>query len=126
MKKILSILFLIPLITFSQKNVAEQNALKWFKGVYVENNFKDPYSFKLLKISSIPQTTYETMRGDDVYPLLEDIGIEKNDEKEFGIILSFLISDGGIFFKIDILLLTESLILVAPVILTSSSEYLKS
>jgi len=79
MKSILIIL-LCPIISFSQKNATEQNALKWFKGVYVENNFKDPYSFKLLKISSIPQTTYETMRGADVYPLLEDIGIEKNDE----------------------------------------------
>ena len=79
MKSILIIL-LFPIYSFSQKNIAEQNALKWFKGVYVENNFKDPYSFKLLKISSIPQTTYETMRGDDIYPLLEDLGIEKNDE----------------------------------------------
>ena len=81
MKRILVIiLFIYPIQSFSQKNAAEQNALKWFKGVYVENNFKDPYSFKLLKISSIPQTTYETMRGDDVYPLLVDLGIDKNDE----------------------------------------------
>jgi len=82
MKKYYLILILLtyPIISFSQKNATEQNALKWFKSVYVEDNFKDPYSFKLLKISSIPQTTYETMRGADVYPLLEDIGIEKNDE----------------------------------------------
>jgi hypothetical protein len=51
---------------------------------------------------------------------------EKNEEKEFGIILSVLISDGEIFLKIDSLLLIESLILVAPIILISSSEYLKS
>ena len=82
MKKYYLILILLtyPIISFSQKNATEQNALKWFKGVDVESSFKDPYSFKLLKISSIPQTTYETMRGDDVYPLLEDLGIEKNDE----------------------------------------------
>ena len=82
MKKYYLILILLtyPIISFSQKNATEQNALKWFKSVYVEDNFKDPYSFKLLKISSIPQTTYETMRGADVYPLLEDLGIEKNDE----------------------------------------------
>ena len=40
---------------------------------------------------------------------------EKNDEKEFGIILSFLISDGGIFFKIDIdVSLNAFLILLIP------------
>ena len=79
-KYIFLFILIIPIISFSQKNIVEQNALKWFKSVYVENNFKDPYSFKLLNISSIPQTTYETMRGDDIYPFLEDLGIEKNDE----------------------------------------------
>ena len=64
---------------YSQKNIIEQNALKWFKSVYVEENFKDPYSFKLLKISSIPQNTFETIKTDDIYPLFVELGFEKND-----------------------------------------------
>lgn len=68
--KILYTFLFIALVNsaYSQKNIIEQNALKWFKSVYVEENFKDPYSFKLLKISSIPQNTYETIKTDDIYP----------------------------------------------------------
>jgi len=80
MKKIfISLLIIYPSISFSQKNDIEGNALKWFTSVYVEENFKDPYSFKLLKISSIPQNTYETIKTDDIYPLFLELGFEKND-----------------------------------------------
>ena len=78
MKKIfISLLIIYPSISFSQKNDIEGNALKWFTSVYVEENFKDPYSFKLLKISSIPQNTYETIKTDDIYPLFLELGFKK-------------------------------------------------
>jgi hypothetical protein len=80
MKILYTFLFIaIANSAYSQKNIIEQNALKWFKSIYVEENFKDPYSFKLLKISSIPQNTYETIKTDDIYPLFVELGFEKND-----------------------------------------------
>jgi hypothetical protein len=78
MKKLfISFLIIYPLITFSQKNEVEQNALKWFKSVYVENNFKDPYSFKLMKISSIPQNVFDYYKSDKILPFLIKIGRSK-------------------------------------------------
>lgn len=33
-----------------------EKAVQWFKSDYVEKSFKDPYSFKLLKVSNTPIT----------------------------------------------------------------------
>ena len=33
-----------------------EKAVQWFKSDYVEKSFKDPYSFKLVKVSNIPIT----------------------------------------------------------------------
>ena len=59
MKKPLLIYILLSICSiksFTQVNLIEQSAAKWFKNVYVEENFKDPYSYKLLKIKSKPET----------------------------------------------------------------------
>ncbi len=37
--------------TFAQVTLTPESAGKWFKESYVESNFKDPYSFKLLKVT---------------------------------------------------------------------------
>ena len=50
----------------------------------------------------------------------------KNVKNEFGIILSVLISDAFIFFKIEIFPFIESLIFVIPVRYRFSIEKLKS
>lgn len=73
MKRFLLALLFFPLISYSQKNDIEQNALKWFKGVYVENTFKDPYSFKLLKINSIPQSIEKYYKNFKIKPLLTKV-----------------------------------------------------
>jgi hypothetical protein len=39
-------------------------ASTWFKKNYVESNFKDPYSFKLLKVKSFPVTEYQHAEDD--------------------------------------------------------------
>jgi hypothetical protein len=70
-KSILTVIALLPLICFSQikkkpvlKNEIEKiktEGLKWFKSVYVEAHFKDPYSYKLLKCDVYPQTNKEAV-----------------------------------------------------------------
>ncbi len=57
MKKTILILILLPLFTFGQRESKDslqinEKALGWFKSNYVEKSFKDPYSFKLMKISN--------------------------------------------------------------------------
>lgn len=56
MKFVKYLFVLIPFFSIAQKNDVEKKSLKWFRNVYVEENFKDPYSFKLLKISSVSKT----------------------------------------------------------------------
>lgn len=69
-KSILLGLLFLPFLTFGQTKKAtgvvktktttittpeekvKKNAEKWFKEIYVEKNFKDPYSYKLLKLTS--------------------------------------------------------------------------
>ena len=80
MKKILFlILLIIPIISFSQKNLIEQNALKWFKSIYVQNYFKDPYSFKFVKIKSIPLTNMEYYKTEKIIPYLKKMGRKEED-----------------------------------------------
>lgn len=60
MKKIILILFVsfFALKGFAQSEakIVEEKAKSWFKKVYVELNFKDPYSYELLKIDVFPVT----------------------------------------------------------------------
>jgi hypothetical protein len=44
--------------------LVKQRAQKWFKDVYVENNFKDPYSYELLKLTVEPKTFYQELQND--------------------------------------------------------------
>lgn len=71
-RTILTVLALLPLLAFGQVKkkptpkpteiqIMKSNALKWFKDVYVESTFKDPYSYKLLKADIYPQTNKEAV-----------------------------------------------------------------
>lgn len=43
--------------TFTKDSILiNEKAVQWFKSDYVEKTFKDPYSFKLLKVSNTPIT----------------------------------------------------------------------
>jgi hypothetical protein len=65
-KQLLTLLFLgISFTTLSQQKKkpitklteiqqVKSSAMSWFKNVYVESNFKDPYSYKVLKSTIIP------------------------------------------------------------------------
>jgi len=62
MKKILTscISILLTVQSFSQVDITTLNEMdkkivKTFKDIYVEKTFKDPYSFKLLKLETIPK-----------------------------------------------------------------------
>ena len=44
---------------FAQNTLTNESAAKWFKEVYVESNFKDPYSYKLLKLTIDTNTVEE-------------------------------------------------------------------
>ena len=71
MKKTLLIYILLSICSiksFTQINVIEQSAAKWFKNVYVEEYFKDPYSYKLLKITSKSETYLDKVRIDVFEP----------------------------------------------------------
>lgn len=72
---IIGLLFFINTSIFAQKNEVEQNALKWFKSVYVESSFKDPYSFKLMKISSKSESYYEYLVKEHILPFLDLVGL---------------------------------------------------
>ena len=68
MKKVflLMMLIVISAVSFSQartkSEILKSQASKWFKDNYVDPNFKDPYSYKLLniKIDSCPNIRYYT------------------------------------------------------------------
>ena len=64
MKKIIvtSVLVLVSYFSMAQENILK-DAEKWFKEVYVQQNFKDPYSYKLLKISLDSMTNYEYLKN---------------------------------------------------------------
>ncbi|MFI5453543.1 hypothetical protein ACHMWN_15485 [Pedobacter sp. UC225_61] len=99
MKNLLLILLLAPAIAFGQVKKKTQTklteiqstkaqALKWFKNVYVENNFKDPYSYKLMKSSIYAHSYYDEAQSristasDDVnYYKNEIISIDSTDNK---------------------------------------------
>jgi hypothetical protein len=53
MKKTMMVLLFASVTTmsFGQQNEILSDASKWFKDVYVRENFKDPYSYKELKIT---------------------------------------------------------------------------
>lgn len=71
MKKSLLIYILLSIYSiksFTQINIIEQSAAKWFKNIYVEENFKDPYSYKLLKITSKSETYLDKVRIDIFEP----------------------------------------------------------
>ncbi|MGJ1305146.1 hypothetical protein [Sphingobacterium multivorum] len=68
MKKVLFlVLLVVPFLGFAQKRKTTSNGatvsneeklkiktLKWFRDVYVEENWKDPYSYKLMKCTLTP------------------------------------------------------------------------
>ena len=47
----------------SEIQQVKKDALSWFKNVYVESYFKDPYSYKLLKCDIYPTTLKEVIEG---------------------------------------------------------------
>jgi hypothetical protein len=71
MKNIILLIFLVSntLFSFSQVDVNslndnEKKILNTFKEQYVEKNFKDPYSFQLLKLESKPKTCEDWLLDD--------------------------------------------------------------
>lgn len=46
-------------ITKPESEIVKENAEKWFKDVYVEKFFKDPYSYRLMGLKAIPVTIKE-------------------------------------------------------------------
>lgn len=79
---LLVLLMFLPAFSFCQlkKNthpkpteiqLIKKEALAWFKTVYVEVNFKDPYSYKLLKVDIYPISNKESLEK-----ILEDYNRE--------------------------------------------------
>lgn len=63
-----------PIATVATKpesEIVKENAEKWFKEVYVDKYFKDPYSYRLMGLKAIPISTKEY--------LLKEIAIMQND-----------------------------------------------
>ena len=69
-KSILTILTLVPFILFAQskkkpaikqteQSIIYSKAKKWFREVYVESTFKDPYSYKLIKSKIYPWSYFD-------------------------------------------------------------------
>lgn len=77
MKRMLFLLlsFLMYSPIFSQENkdveTIKNNAEKWFKDVYVEQFFKDPYSYRLMGLKAIPVSFKER--------LIKDLANVQND-----------------------------------------------
>jgi hypothetical protein len=83
MKKILvvAIALIASVSTFAQSTPSTVDAAEWFKKVYVEASFKDPYSYKLLKINIDSINVGQK--------LLEDINFEEYKLKNDAWDLSF-------------------------------------
>jgi hypothetical protein len=69
MKKILmvAIILIASVSTFAQATEIEKKVIQVFQTVYVEKTFKDPYSFKLLKIIATPITFGQWIQNDISY-----------------------------------------------------------
>jgi len=89
---VIIILIFIPLSIFSQKNLVEQNALKWFKSTYVDQNFNDPYSFKFIKITSVSNSVNDYYFNEKIKPLLIKMGRNEEDASvnDINFILSYI------------------------------------
>ena len=83
MKKILvvAIALIASVSSFAQNTPTTVEASEWFKKVYVETSFKDPYSYKLLKI------TIDSINVGQ--KLIEDINLEEYKLKSDAFELSF-------------------------------------
>lgn len=90
MKKILFVLiaFFIysPILAQKNKNVEtiKENAEKWFKEVYVEQYFKDPYSYRLMGLKAIP-VSYKELLMKDLANIQNDIDtctVSKNERNQ--------------------------------------------
>ncbi len=57
-----AIVLIASVSSFAQVNLTPESAGKWFKENYVESNFKDPYSYKLLKVTIDTITVEEQMK----------------------------------------------------------------
>lgn len=77
MKKTLILLLAISISTFcgaqvkkkgaskpSEIQIIKKDAINWFKQIYVESNFKDPYSYKLLKSEIYPVNNREFLESE--------------------------------------------------------------
>lgn len=90
MKKILFVLiaFFIYTPIFAQENkdveIIKENAEKWFKEVYVEQFFKDPYSYRLMGLKAIP-VSYKELLIKDLANIQNDIDtctVSKNERNQ--------------------------------------------
>ncbi|WP_069658613.1 hypothetical protein [Arcticibacter eurypsychrophilus] len=87
-KQLLLLLILLPTILLAQAKKApikkspvklteiqqtKINAQRWFKDVYIESYFKDPYSYKLLKCTIYPETYKESLKSILTYAQLDSI-----------------------------------------------------
>lgn len=101
MKKTLLIYILLSICSiksFTQINVIEQNAAKWFKNVYVEEKFKDPYSYKLLKIKSKSETILDKVRIDVFEPNYKLLNLQFEFKNEID--TSYIHSNYEIYTKV--------------------------
>lgn len=48
-----------PIVAKPESEIVKENAEKWFKEIYVEAFFKDPYSYRLVGLKTIPVTMKE-------------------------------------------------------------------
>lgn len=92
MKKIyfLLVLLFLSLSAYSQVDTTALSAdnkmiLKTFKNLHVEKTFKDPYSFELMKIESVPITFGDWVRNDMAFVEKQlqnnDFGYTKNKKE---------------------------------------------